>query len=135
MRDLALVFAGGAAGSLARYAVGLVLGTGLVADGWPIGTLSVNLVGALLLGALVESLGRLGPDSGRRRDARLLLGTGVLGGFTTYSMFATEVAQMLLADRPAAGAGYAVATLVIGGAASWGGMLVARGLVRRGGVA
>ncbi len=38
-----------------------------------------------MLGALLESLARRGPDEGRRRAIRLLVGTGGLGGFTTYS--------------------------------------------------
>lgn len=129
--ELALVFIGGAAGSLARFGLAVALGAGAEADGWPLGTLAANLTGAFLLGLLVESLGRIGPDAGRLRSARLLLGTGVLGGFTTYSMFATEVAQLLLALRPLEGLAYALVTLVVGGAASWAGVLAARGLARR----
>src|SRR5699024_11239433 len=56
----------------------------------PVGTFLANISGAFLLGLLVESLSRRGADHGRRRDLRLLLGTGLLGGYTTYSALAND---------------------------------------------
>lgn len=117
---LALVGAGGAVGTLLR----VLVAAALPIPGLPVATLTVNLVGAFLLGALVESLARRGPDVGVRRLLRLGLGTGVLGGFTTYSTLAVETAAL-----PAAlAAGYLAGTVVLGAAAAFGGMLLARRL-------
>lgn len=79
-------------GTLARYALENVVPA---PDKWPLPTLLINVSGALLLGMLLEGLARRGDDSGHRRVLRLLLGTGVMGAFTTYSTLALE-ANMLL---------------------------------------
>lgn len=82
--------------------------------GWPVGTLAANLTGAFLLGALLEVLGRRGPETPGVQRVRLALGTGVLGGYTTFSSLALET-ERLLADGAAATAlGYAGVTLVAG---------------------
>ena len=73
-----VVALGGAVGTLARYGLShAVPDTG----GVPVATLVENVVGAFLLGLLLEALARSGPDVGRRRLARLGLGTGLLGAF------------------------------------------------------
>ena len=48
------------------------------------------VAGAFLLGWLLEALSRGGPDEGRRRAIRLFVGTGIMGGYTTYSSFAVD---------------------------------------------
>jgi len=111
-RLLLVVFAGGVLGTPARYAVSLALPTG--AGGWPTGTLVVNLLGALLLGALLEGLSRRGADGGRRRLLRLGLGTGFLGAFTTYSALAVESDLLVRAGRPGLAAAYALVTALAG---------------------
>ncbi len=78
---------GGAAGSCLRYWVSLVLGPFTVGHGFPWATLTANVLGSLGLG-LVFVLGEDRPWFGA--DLRLLLGTGVMGGFTTYSAFNLE---------------------------------------------
>lgn len=94
---LGLVLLGGMAGTAAREALSLALpGIG----GLPTTILLINIVGAFLLGLLLESLLRSGPDDGARRTLRLLLGTGFCGGFTTYSAFAVD-AIGLFDDRGA----------------------------------
>lgn len=108
---LPLVAAGGAVGTAARE--GLTLAFPAV-DGVPFAVLGINLVGAFLLGVLVEALARRGPDTGRRRTVRLTLGTGVLGGFTTYSALSTDSALLLLDGRWSVGAAYPLGTVVIG---------------------
>jgi CrcB protein len=87
MRNLLLVGAGGFLGAIARYGVsGLVLHSS-GASRFPLGTLVVNVSGCLMIGvlaALAESTTLLTPGT------RLLLITGVLGGYTTFSAFAFE---------------------------------------------
>ncbi|WP_299037739.1 CrcB family protein [uncultured Pseudokineococcus sp.] len=120
------VLVGGAAGTGLRWAVGQVLPH--QAGAWPWGTLLVNVVGALLLGALLEALVRAGPDVGRRRAARVVLGSGLLGGLTTTSALALETVQLGASGAPRVAVAYAVTSLVAGVAAAAAGV----GLVRRG---
>ena len=120
---IALVMLGGAAGSLARHGVEQLLGT---SDGLPVGTLTVNLVGAFVLGVLLEWLATRGSDAGRRRAARLLVGTGFLGGFTTYSALAVEADGLVRDGRIALALAYVLTTVVVGLLASLAGILSAR---------
>jgi len=87
-----VVFVGGICGTFARYQLGNLLPT--TANQLPIGTLLINLLGAFLLGMLLEGLARRGPDAGRRQLARLGIGTGFMGAFTTYSTFAVETSLL-----------------------------------------
>jgi len=96
-----------------------------------VATLGINVVGAFLLGALLERLGHPGLDPNRVQHLRLLLGTGGLGGFTTYSALATDTAS-LLAAHPGRAVGYALATVLIGAAASVAGIVASRRAWRAG---
>lgn len=107
MFPLFLVMAGGAVGAGARFLTGRAT-LRLLGPGWPWGTLAVNLVGGLLMGALIGWLGRL---EGSGEDLRLLLGVGVLGGFTTFSAFSLDVALMLQRGEWAAAGGYAAVSV------------------------
>ncbi|KTR10417.1 membrane protein [Curtobacterium luteum] len=121
-RFLGLVALGGAAGTALRD----VINTLLPAHGgvsWSI--FWVNIVGAFLLGLLLEALAHRGPDEGRRRALRLLLGTGVLGGFTTYSTLAESTAALFIDGRGLAGTGYALLTVLAGAIATAIGLRVA----------
>lgn len=127
-RLVALVGAGGTLGTAARHLVGEWLPE---RSGWPVGTLLVNVLGAFLLGALLEALLRRGRESVRGRNLRLALGTGVLGGFTTFSALAVEL-ERLLAERALDTAlGYALASTVLGLAACALGVVVAAAGHRR----
>lgn len=118
-RVLGIIFLGGTVGTFLRAT--LEDAAPAAPHGVPWTTLTINVVGALLLGVLLESLARIGPDTGWHRSARLGLGTGVLGGFTTYSTFALETVQRLTAGAYLIGVGYAVASVVLGiGAAAIG---------------
>lgn len=83
-RVLGYVVVGGAVGVLARAALVVPIEDPMVV---PWVTLGINVVGSLLLGVVVGWL------DDRQPHARAFLGTGVLGGFTTYSTFAVETAQ------------------------------------------
>jgi CrcB protein len=109
--SLGLVFVGGAVGTGVRAAVSA--GAPPLA-GVPVAVLAINVVGAFLLGLLLQRLVRSGPDEGRQRDLRLLLGTGLLGGFTTYSALAVDTAELVAGGRAGAAALYAGGTLVLG---------------------
>jgi CrcB protein len=125
---LGLVAAGGVVGTAVREWLTLVVPPlGAV----PIATFGINIVGAFVLGALLEFLGRGGPDEGRRRRLRLLFGTGVLGGFTTYSALADDTALLLGQGEGGVAVLYALATIVVGAAATLIGIVVAAAVHRR----
>lgn len=111
-RSVGLVAVGGVLGAPARYAISEALPSS--GRAFPTATFITNLTGALILGALLEGLARLGPDEGRRRSARLLVGTGLCGAYTTYSTFAVDTDQLLRADRVGVAVAYALGTVVLG---------------------
>ncbi|WP_235436841.1 fluoride efflux transporter FluC [Arthrobacter sp. RIT-PI-e] len=118
---LLLVFLGGSAGTLTRYSLAEVLPT---PRGLPLGIFVINVVGAFALGLLLEALLRHGPDEGRRRALRLVLGTGFLGGFTTYSALTVDAALLLEGGRILEGIGYLLLTVVVGLGATTAGILL-----------
>ena len=122
-RALAFVAGGGFAGTLARY--GLVVALRGSSTQWPMATFAANMLGAFVLGVLIEHLSRHGPDTGRRRDVRLLGGVGFCGGFTTYSSFAVETTAFLRRGLVGSAVGYAVATVVVGAALTTAGVALA----------
>lgn len=121
-----LVGAGGAVGTGLRYGLTVLVPH---VQGIPVAILTVNVLGAFALGLLLETLAELGPDRGLSRRLRLGIGTGVLGGFTTYSSLAGDTVLLALGSVPVALA-YSVGTVIIGAAASMIGITVARRLVR-----
>lgn len=127
-KPIGLVGLGGAVGTALRYALSRWLPTG---GGFPWGTLLANLLGALILGVLLEVLARQGSDAGRRRRARLLIGTGFCGGLTTYSTFAVEADLLIRAHRDGLAATYAVVSIVAGVAVVGLGIAVAARIHRR----
>jgi fluoride exporter len=124
--SIALVAAGGAVGTGLRYLITLLVPKWA---GVPIATFGINVVGAFLLGALLESLADHSLDTGWSRGVRLGLGTGGLGGFTTYSALATETVTVA-GTHAGRAAAYALGTLFIGAAASIVGIWLARGQLR-----
>lgn len=113
---LAAVAVGGALGTAARYGITLV---------WPSpwAIFAINIAGCAAIGALVELLGGM---SAPHRLARPFFGTGVLGGFTTFSTYAVDTLELPLVTS----IGYAGGTLVAALAAVWAGMRGVR-LLRR----
>jgi fluoride exporter len=89
IRDVLLVAAGGAVGSVLRFGVS----TWLPTTGLPWATLAVNIVGSFALGALVL-------PSGADHSVRLLVGVGLLGGLTTMSAFSVETIDLLRSGHP-----------------------------------
>jgi len=120
---LLAVALGGALGAMARYLVYLGA-TSVFSSGFPVGTLLVNLGGALVLGVLVETLALTWSPS---MELRLFLVVGVLGGFTTFSTFALDVAVLYERGQLAWCALYLIASV----AGSIAALFLGLGLARR----
>jgi CrcB protein len=103
-----LVAAGGALGAGARHLVSAWTLRSFGED-FPRGTLAVNLAGSFLLGALMAASLE---TEGVSLELRLFLGSGILGGFTTYSSFNYEVLALLGQGRSGAALAYLGATLL-----------------------
>lgn len=125
---IGLVALGGTIGTAGRY---LLTGRFPTGEGIPVGTLLENLTGAFLLGLLLESLIRAGQENRGRRVLRLGLGTGVLGGFTTYSTLALEVQNLFASHQPALALAYGVGSVLVGFMACLLGIFLAASLARR----
>jgi CrcB protein len=123
MDKLLLVAGGGAVGSIARY---LLSGQMLrwFGSGWPYGTFAANLIGGLLMGGLVGVLAHRGGADPER--LRVLLGVGVLGGFTTFSAYSLDTALMIERRTYGMAFGYATASMVLSVAALFLGLILAR---------
>ena len=122
---------GGAAGSVLRYHAGRLVGA-LAGEGnaFPWGTLAVNIAGRLLMGALVGWFARSVPGEAAAESARLLLGVGLLGGFTTFSAFSAELVTMFHRGQAGMAFGYAAASLIAGMAAVVIGLVAVQGAPR-----
>ena len=121
MNGLFPVMVGGAIGAGARHLVGQIL-LARLGPGFPWWTLSVNIAGSLLMGLLIGWLAR----SGGSDQARLFLGVGVLGGFTTFSAFSLEAALMIERRELATAFVYVAGSVVLSIAALFVGLMIAR---------
>ena len=108
-RLAATVAAGGALGSAARY--GLAQAWPTPPQGFPWATFVTNVVGCLAIGLL------LGVH--RSPAVRAFVGTGLLGGFTTFSTYAVESDGLRRADQPLLAVGYAAGTVLTALCAAW----------------
>jgi len=106
-----VVAIGGMAGTTLRYLLTTTVGSHA---GFPTATFVENVVGAFLLGGLLEVLLRSGAEQRGGQLLRLGLGTGLLGGFTTFSALALEVTVLLQDGRVGLAAGYAAGSLGLG---------------------
>jgi len=118
---LAAISVGGAVGSLARLGLGVAFPT--ARGGFPWTTFAVNVSGCLLIGVLMV----LATDVwGGRRLVRPFLGTGVLGGYTTFSTYVVDIQRLVDAHAAATALAYLAATLVAALTATYAGLVVAR---------
>ncbi len=97
---------------------------------WPLTTFLINIAGSFLLGVVLESLARSGDDTGWRQRVRLAVGTGVLGGFTTYSSYIFEIDAMARSGYLILGASYALVSVVTGVLAAGAGVALAGAAAR-----
>ncbi len=119
------IAAGGAVGAVARHGLELVRPAG--AGTFPVATFGTNVVGCLLLGALVAFV------TARRRHPvlRPVLGTGVLGGFTTFSTYAVQGRSLLGDEQVGLAVLYLGGTLVAAVVAALVGVLLVQALLER----
>jgi fluoride exporter len=108
-KDVLLVAAGGAVGTLARVALAAWFPE--VPGGWPWTTFVENVSGAFVLAVVLTLLTEATISS---RQVRLAVCTGALGAFTTYSALAGQTAERLLTGHGRIGVGYALASVVTG---------------------
>ncbi|MBB2751181.1 UNVERIFIED_ORG: CrcB protein [Rhizobium aethiopicum] len=117
-----LVAVGGAIGSLLRYYVSQ-WSLRLMGPAFPWGTLAVNIVGCFVIGVFAELIARRFNAS---VELRLLLITGFLGGFTTFSAFSLDAISLFERGEAVAGGVYIVASVGLSMAAVMAGLAVMR---------
>lgn len=108
--NVAAVFIGGGAGSVLRYAVQFLMAGRATAGSMPWATFTVNIVGCFLIGLFYSLSARLGWST----ETRLLLTTGLCGGFTTFSTFSNESLMLMRQGHTATAAAYVAASVVPG---------------------
>jgi CrcB protein len=111
MKQILLVGLGGCVGSIARYKLGGFVLHHSLDWRFPLGTFAINVLGCLAAGILAGLAERQDLFSA---DTRLLLFTGLLGGFTTFSAFGVETAFLLRRGEYWVALAYVLASCVVG---------------------
>lgn len=121
------VFAGGGVGAVLRHQTGRLL-THLLGPqavtAFPWATLTVNVIGSCAMGLLAGWLARHGDGGGEQW--RLLLGVGLLGGFTTFSAFSLELMLLIERGQPWLAASYALVSVLAALTGLYVGLIVMR---------
>lgn len=125
MIHVLLVAAGGALGSVLRYFTGLAA-LRLMGPNFPWGTLTVNVVGGLLIGLFAELIAR---KFGATAELRLFLITGILGGFTTFSAFSLDAVTLIERGEPVLAGVYIGASVLLSVLAVFAGLALVRAMV------
>ncbi len=113
---------GGAAGASARYGMAAMM-MRLMGPNFPWGTLAVNVVGSLAMGLLIEGLALRFSVS---PEIRVMLVTGFLGGFTTFSAFSLDTANMIERHSYGPAFGYVLASVALSVGALFMGLMIGR---------
>ncbi|MGC3952677.1 MAG: CrcB family protein [Propionicimonas sp.] len=124
-----LILLGGSLGTFVRW--WLESSFGAPPGQWPWATFWINLSGSFLLAVLLDALAAGGEDVGWRRYLRLGVGTGVLGGYTTYSSFAVEAVELGRAGEAGLMVLYGAGSVALGIALAYAGGWGFRHLLRR----
>lgn len=117
MKIAFLVGIGSFIGGMARYLVTLFVQQKALSS-FPYGTMAVNIIGCFLIGIIYE----LSEKSNWHPEWRMFLATGIMGGFTTFSSFSNETVGLLRDAQYQAAATYVVLSVLIGLAATFGGI-------------
>lgn len=111
MRSVLLIGLGGGFGSILRYIIGSLISRAFPVTKFPLGTFLINLAGCLLIGVVVGWIERMDTYN---QELRLLLVTGVLGGFTTFSAFGLETLSLLRSGQVVMAVCYSLSSVVLG---------------------
>ena len=125
MNAILLIALGGATGAVGRHLVGGWASRAL-GHGFPIGTLIVNIAGSFAMGLLIAWLAK---RSAGDAQLRLLIATGFLGGFTTFSAFSLDVAVLYERGALASAALYVTGSVFLSIAAVFAGLAIMRSLL------
>lgn len=128
-RDLLLVGIGGCIGTLLRACLESLIPS---AGPFPLAVFLINISGAFVLGWLLEMLHSPAPEPDKNHAARLFLGTGLLGGYTTYSTFAVDEEGFIMAGEMSTALLFGLPTAVLGIVAAAGGAMLVRNTHARG---
>ena len=126
IKSILVVALGGAIGASLRHMSG-IMAIRMLGLSFPYGTLFVNIFGSLLMGIFIAWLAKRA--GGSSNELRLFFATGVLGGFTTFSAFSLDVANMLERGQIANALGYITASVVFSIAAILIGLWIGRSLL------
>jgi len=118
---LGVIAAGGATGSMARYGLTVVVPARPGAFPWA--TFAINVTGCLLIGVLMVLIAEVWAA---HRLLRPFLGTGLLGGFTTFSTYTVDVQQLVAAGAARIALAYLAGTLAAALVAVYGGITATR---------
>ncbi|WP_448572383.1 fluoride efflux transporter CrcB [Trichothermofontia sp.] len=127
IRPVVAIALGAIAGALSRYYVESAI-TSVASTAIPYGTLLVNVTGCLLMGLLATLA--LGQVINLHPDLRLLLLTGFLGSYTTFSSYELEIAKLLDQRQWTADLIYWIGSPILGLLSLQIGILIAEGMVR-----
>jgi CrcB protein len=112
MLQVLLVFLGGGVGSVVRHGFNIGIGR-LWPNDFPAATFVINVLGSFIMGVIVAWLA-FRASGGWSQHARLLLTTGFLGGFTTFSTFSLDAATLIERDAYFTAAGYIIGSVGLG---------------------
>ncbi|MGE0751511.1 MAG: fluoride efflux transporter CrcB [Variibacter sp.] len=118
-----IVFIGGGVGAALRHGVNVACGR-LLAN-FPLGTLTVNVTGSIIMGVLAGYFAYKGDAA---QAWRLFFTTGILGGYTTFSSFSLDAALLWERHEPWLAAGYVLASVMISLLGLFAGMYLVRQL-------
>jgi CrcB protein len=124
--DFLIVFIGAGLGGISRHGINVFA----TRQGWtafPVGTMTINIVGSFLIGIVAEYFAL---RSHLPVQARLFLTTGILGGFTTFSAFSLETALLVERGKTGLAACYVAGSVVFSIGALFGAMALVRGLLK-----
>ena len=125
MTNLLFVAIGGAIGASLRYLSGMAA-LRLLGPGFPWGTLIVNVLGSLIMCLFIAWMVK---RTGISNEVRLFVATGILGGFTTFSAFSLDVANLFERGEMASVAGYVLASVLLSVAAVFAGLWFGRAML------
>ncbi len=122
-KTLIAIFLGGGTGSVLRYAIQQLVNENLTSPHFPWGTFTVNILGSFLIGLFYALSARLGLSA----EIRLLLTTGLCGGFTTFSTFSNDGLLLLKQGHPGTFILYTLASVILGVIMVWAGAIAGKG--------